>query len=182
MKKCCFHFLNFLVRRVFSKMHNKECFWIFELSLNISLLTLEKEIHWIKKTHLLDRLYLRSHIYSWGVMPLYKSKIRIVRRNIRKEIFIRDGNLSLDQVTEEDNRSNKKHSINQRTFIPEFGIKFTCIEPLGQPKIIRKMFVKNSSHILKLHVQSPQRLHICFKVTCLITCQLLHLRIYLNAV
>ena len=25
------------------------------------------------------------------------------------------------------------------------------------------MFVKNSSHILNLRVQSPQRLHICFK-------------------
>ena len=32
---------------------------------------------------------------------------RIVRQNIRKEILIRDGNLSLDQVTKEDNRSNK---------------------------------------------------------------------------
>ena len=41
---------------------------------------------------------------------------RIVRRNIRKEILIRDGNLSLDQVTEEDNRSNKQYLYEPKDF------------------------------------------------------------------
>ena len=38
------------------------------------------------------------------------------------------------------------------------------------------MFVKNSSHILKLHVQSPQRLQICFKPNRLKFCRLARIR------
>ena len=39
-----------------------------------------------------------------------------MRRNIRKEILVRDGNLSLDQVTEEDNRSNKQYLYKPKDF------------------------------------------------------------------
>ena len=41
---------------------------------------------------------------------------RIVRRNIKKEILVRNGNLSLDQVTEEDNRSNKEYLHKPKDF------------------------------------------------------------------
>ena len=39
-----------------------------------------------------------------------------MRRNIKKEIFIRDENLSIHQVTKEDNRSNKQYLYKPKEF------------------------------------------------------------------
>ena len=51
--------------------------------------------------------YVIHDIEVWGVSK--PNLWRIVRRNIREEILIQDGNLFLDQVTKEDNRRNKQY-------------------------------------------------------------------------
>ena len=56
---------------------------------------------------------------------------RIVRRNIRKKILLQDRNLSLDQVTKEDNRSNKQYLYKPRDSCTEVWDNIHLKETLG---------------------------------------------------
>ena len=67
-----------------------------------------------------------------------------MRRNIRKEILKRDGNLSLDQETKENNRSNKQYLYKPKDFN-------TLVRDVDQDNRGNKLYVQrtlNSNWIL----------------------------------
>ena len=57
-----------------------------------------------------------------------------MRRNIRKEILIRDGNLSLDHVTKEDNRNNKQYLYKPMDFYTSVRDEIYIHKTIGTDK------------------------------------------------
>ena len=89
-----------------------------------------------------------------------------MRRNIWKEILIRDEKLSLDLVTKKDNRSNKQYLYKPEDFHASVrGEIYMGIRTLGiDENFMTSRLTKNVRKKLFsyfLHVRSPQRLHIC---------------------
>ena len=58
---------------------------------------------------------LTLHLFVVTISPKMQ-RISFHNHHIRKEILVRDGNLSLDQVTEDDDRSNKQYLYKPKNF------------------------------------------------------------------